>query len=95
MLDRRAVDALERDAVRGDRDDVAVGGEVHAARLGEEGRGVRGQEGLSVADADDERRLAPRADEQVRMVGVDGDEGEMALHLAGTPCGPASTRSPV
>ena len=81
VLDRRPVDAAERHALGRDRDDVAVGGKVHATRLGQEGGGVRGQERLAVADADDERRLAPRADEQVGMVGVDGDEGEMALHL--------------
>ena len=82
VLDGRAVDAAELDALRRDRDDVAVVREVDATRLGEEGGGVRGQERLAVTDADDERRLEARADEQVGMVGVDGHEREVALHLA-------------
>ena len=51
------------------------------ARLAQEGGGVRGEEHLAVADPDDERRLVPRADEQVRVVVVDDDEGEVALEL--------------
>ena len=64
-----------------DRDHVTVVREVDAPRLLEEGGGVRGQERLTLADPDDERRLAPSADEQVGMIGVNGDEREVALHL--------------
>ena len=80
MLDRvarRRVD--DRDAVGRDRDDLAVVRELHAARLGEEGREVRGEEVLAVAEADDHRRLVADADEVVRVIVVDHDEREVAL----------------
>ena len=81
-LDRAAVvGAHEPGAVRGDRDEVAVLREVHLARLAQEGGRVRGEEGLATADADDERALMARADEQARVVAVDRDEGEVALEL--------------
>src|SRR6266540_3396210 len=47
----------------------------------EEGREVRGEEVLALAEADDERRLAAHADEQVGMVVVDRDDREVALEL--------------
>src|SRR5439155_10242084 len=53
-----------------------------APRLGEERRDRRREEHLPVADPDDERALPARPDEQIRMVVVDDDEGEMALELA-------------
>ena len=62
-------------------DDLAVVRELHAARLGEERREVRGEEVLAVAEADDHRRLVAHADELVRMVVVDDDEREVALEL--------------
>ena len=40
-----------------------------------------GEEHLAVADADDERALVARADEQVGMVVVDDDEREVAFEL--------------
>ena len=55
--------------------------ELHAARLAEERGDRRGEEDLALADADDERRLAARADEQLRVVVVDRDEREVALEL--------------
>ena len=48
-------------------------------RLGEERGEVRGEEVLALAEPDDERRLAADADEQVGLVVVDHDEGEVAL----------------
>ena len=37
--------------------------------MGDDGIGVTGQKILADADADDERRTAPRADDGVRLVG--------------------------
>ena len=48
VLDRLSVGANELDAVGRDRDDVAVVGEIHVARLAEEGGGVGGEEVLAV-----------------------------------------------
>ena len=62
-----------------DRDDLAVVRELHAARLGEERREVRGEEVLAVAEPDDHRGLVTHADEVIRMVVVDDDEGEVPL----------------
>src|SRR5207237_1195183 len=56
--------------------------ELDVARLAQERGEIRGEEALALAEADDERALVPRADEQPRMVVVDDDEGEMALELA-------------
>ena len=86
-LDQLAFDSAavlgphETDALGRDRDEIAVLGEVHLPRLTEERRGVRGEEGLSLADADDERALQPRADEETGMVAVDDDERKMAFEL--------------
>ena len=60
-------------------DDLAVVRVLHAARLGEERREVRGEEVLAVAEADDHRRLVAHADELVRLVVMDDDEGEVAF----------------
>ena len=71
-LDRAAVlGPQERGAVARDRDEVAVLGEVHLARLAQERGRVRGEERLAAADADHERALMPRADEEPGMVAVD------------------------
>ncbi len=64
-----------------DRDDLAVARELDRARLLEERGGVRGEEGLAAADADHERHLVSRADEEVRMLAVDDDEREVTLEL--------------
>ena len=78
VLDRLARRRVgEGDAVGRDRRDLAVVRELHAARLGEERGEVRGEEVLALAEADDHRRLVPHADELVRMVVVDEDEGEV------------------
>jgi hypothetical protein len=45
-------------------------------------RGDRGgEEHLALADADDERRLAARADERALVVAVDRDDREVPLEL--------------
>jgi hypothetical protein len=62
-----------------DRDDVAVVDELHAPRLGQERRDRRREEHLTFAYADDERRLAARTDEQVRVIVMDHDEREVAF----------------
>src|SRR5207237_5545540 len=51
------------------------------ARLVDERGGHRGQEGLALADADEQRALQPRADELARVVVVDDHEREVALEL--------------
>ena len=66
---------------RADRDDLAVLDELDAARLGEERRNSGGQERLVVADADDQRALLARADEQIRRVEAHRDEREVALEV--------------
>jgi hypothetical protein len=68
-----------------DGDDVAVVREHHPACLAEEGRRVGAEEHLAVGDADDERALEPGAHEELGMVVVDHDEGEVALELAIRP----------
>ena len=82
VLDRRAVGGAQvASAVGREHDDVAVVGELDRARLAQEGDGVRGEEHLALADPDDERRLVARSDEQVGMVVVDRDEGEVPFEL--------------
>ena len=81
-LDRAAVlGAQEAGTVGRDRDEVAVLGEVHLARLAQKRCRVGGEERLVAADADDERALHAGADEQARVVAVDRDEGEVTLEL--------------
>ncbi len=69
----------DRDRARRDRDDLAVVRKLDATSLGQEGCEVRREEVLAVAEPDHHRRLVANADEMVRMVVVDDDEGEMAL----------------
>ena len=76
---RAAVRAVELRAGRRDRDDVPVVREHDAVGMGEKRDDGRREEHLAVADADDEGSLAAHADEQVGMVVVDDDEGEVAL----------------
>ena len=51
-----------------DRGHVVVVQVNDLAGVGDDGVGVAGQEILAVADADDQRRTAPRADDGVGMV---------------------------
>ncbi len=64
-----------------DHDDVAVLDLHHGPRLLEEGGNRRGEEGLVLADADDQRALLASADEQVGMLGVHGDERVVAAKI--------------
>ena len=83
MLHDRAVDPGEDRALGGDRDDLTVPRKLHHARLTQErGRVRRAQEGLALAQADDELHLMARADEEPGMVAVDDDEREMPFELS-------------
>ena len=42
----------------------------------EEGGNIRGQEVLSLTQANHERRVTPRRDDELRLKTIDGDEGE-------------------
>ena len=72
---------MKRGAVGRDRHDLAIVGEEDGAGLAQESGGVRGEEHLPLADADDERAEQARADEQVGVVVVDRDEREVPLEL--------------
>ena len=76
-----AVGAEKPDGIARRGHDLAVLDVLHAPGLGGEGGDRGGQEGLAVADADDQRALVTRADEQLRMVAVDRDEREVPLEL--------------
>ncbi len=91
--DLAAVDVGEDGAVGRDRHDLAVVREEDGAGLAQECGGVRGEEHLPLADADDERAEQARPDEQVGMVVVDRDEREVPFEL-GARLRTASTRSP-
>jgi len=54
-------------------------GKHRTARLAQERGDVRREEVLTGAEPDDERRLAPDPDEQVGMVVMDHDDGEVAF----------------
>ena len=66
-----AVRSEEPSAVGCDRDDLAVVDQLDAARLAQERHRRRGEERLAVADADEQRAVMPRADEQPGVVAVD------------------------
>ena len=80
-LERRAVGQQEARAVGRDHDDLAVLDVLDAARLAQEGGDRRGEEGLAVAAADDQRALLARADEHVGLVERHGHERVVALEL--------------
>ena len=78
-LSARAVE--EACAGRRDLDDLAVLDQLHATRLAQECGDRRGEEGLAVAEADEERALETGPDEDAGMVGVDDDDRKMALEV--------------
>src|SRR5205085_12416788 len=80
-LDGVAVGVHERDLFAAGRDDLAVLDVLDAAGVGEEGRDGRGEEGLTLAAADDQRALLARADQAVGLVAGQGDERVVALEL--------------
>ena len=75
------VGVRDRDAVGGDRDDLAVLDLHHGPGLAEEGRDRGGEEGLPLADADHQRTLLAGADEQLGVVDVHRDEGVVAAEI--------------
>ena len=79
--DRGPLGPGDRRAGGVDRDDLAVLDQEHAPGLGEEGRNRRGDEGLPVAQPDDQRALLSRGDERVGMIGVHGRERVVAAQL--------------
>ena len=81
VLDHLAVDVPERHLVGRDRDDLAVGRELHRPRLSEERGRVRGEEVLVDTEADDQRNLVASADEEAGVVAMDDDEGEVPFEL--------------
>jgi hypothetical protein len=80
-LDRLAGGAEELDAVAADDDDLVVLDQLHVAGVREEGGDRGGEELLAVAAADDQRALLARADQQLGLVGGDGDERVVAAEL--------------
>jgi hypothetical protein len=69
-------------AVGGDLDDLVLAELDRLPGVPDERRPRRCQEGLALADADHQRGVAPRADDHVGCVRVDGDQGERAVEAA-------------
>ena len=82
-LGRRPVEAGDRDALPGDRDDLVLAELQRLAGVLDERRDVGAEEVLALADADDQRRVAAGRDHPRRVLGVDRDQGERALRAAG------------
>ena len=59
-------------------DDLVLADLERVAGVGDEGGDVAGQERFAVAQADDERRIAPGGDDGVRIGGARDDEREGA-----------------
>jgi hypothetical protein len=84
-LRRRAVEARHRDAVAGDGDDLVLAELERLVGVLDERRHVGAQEVLALAEADDQRAVAPGRDDPLGIAGVGGDEGERALQPAAHP----------
>ena len=80
-LDRVAVGVGDPHLVGFDFDQLAVFDRHRDAGVGEEGGDRRGEEGLPLADAGDQRALLAGAEQAVRLVGVHRDEGVVAAQL--------------
>ena len=93
-LDGVAVEVGDGDGVGGDRDDLVLADGHGAAGVLDEGRDIRPQEVLAVTEADHERRVAARADDEAGLVLVQGEQGERALEAATTVAGRRRRRSP-
>ena len=78
-LGRRAVEVGDRHAVPGDRHDLVLAELDRVARVRDERGDVRPEEVLAVAGADHQRRAAPGADDELRVVAVHGEQRERAL----------------
>ncbi len=74
----RAVEGGDLDAVAAQLDDLVLAELDRVAGVRDERGDVGGEEVLALAAADDERAVAPRADDDVGDVGVHGDEREGA-----------------
>ena len=66
---------------RCDRDHFTFVDQLDATRLPQECRDRRGEEHLAVADADDERALPARADQELVVIVVDDDECEVSFDV--------------
>ena len=64
-----------------DFDDLAVFDRHRGAGVGEEGGDRRGEEGLALAEAGDQRALLAGAEQATGLAGVHGDEGVVAAQL--------------
>ncbi len=73
---RCPVEPGDGDALAAQLDDLVLAQLDRGAGVGDEGGDVGGEEPLVLPHAHDERGVAPGADHDVRLVGVDGDEGE-------------------
>ncbi len=80
-LHRLALGVGHAHPVRPSFDDLAVFDRYRATGVGEEGRDRRGEEGLTLADAGDQRALLAGADQAVGLLGVHRDEGVVAAQL--------------
>ena len=67
------------DVVGGDRHDLVLADRHGALRVLDEGRDIRTEEVLAVAEADDQRGVAAGADDDTRLVAVHREEGECAV----------------
>ena len=80
-LDLVAAGGEEAGSGRRDGDDLAVLDELHAPGLAHEGGDGRREERLLLAQADQQRALQSRPDEQARMLDMGDDESEVTLEL--------------
>ena len=80
-LDRVAVEVDDPGSVGVHGHDLAVLEPERRPGLREEGGDRRGDEGLALAEPDDQRALLARGDQGLWVVGVHGDEGVVAAHL--------------
>jgi hypothetical protein len=78
-LDGRAVVVGDHHGGGCDRHHLVLAELDGVAGVPDERGDVRAEEVLAVSDADDERRVAARADDGVRDVGVHGEQRERAL----------------
>ena len=80
--DRLAGNGIEElRTFRADHDQLVVADDADVARVLQERGNRRGDEGLPVTDADDQRALLARADQNTRLVGVHRDEGVVTTQL--------------
>ena len=81
-LDPLAVEIGDGDRIRRDRHDLVLTDRDGVAGVLDEGGDVGAEEVLSVAETDDERRVAAGADDDPRLVLVQREQGERTLETA-------------